>query len=150
LVGRRAWTAGLAIACLCAVASAAQAAELKIGVPGHIRKSGVYTITLTGSYRRSEVHGTPFLIAAIQFGGQPCQRTAQAENNLSHRPQFYLASDAGVYESRSPFTRADTLRAKSSGSRRICAWLYPEFSGPTDTARPIATADAPYRVARRH
>ncbi len=145
-VARRARILGAAFLCCAGVSSAAQAAVLNISVPAHVRLGHGYTIAITGSFRRNEVRGRAFLIAAIQFGDQPCQLTAREENQLRNKPQFYLGRRAGVFESRSPFTRRDGLVASAIGTRHVCAWLYPRSSGPNDRTLPIASDDVSYVV----
>jgi hypothetical protein len=151
-VVRRVRALGLAVVCLAAIASSAQAATLSIRVPHHVRKGQRYTITITGSFKRDEVKGRAFLMAAIQFSAQPCQKTAPLENNLPNQPQFLWRStpQVGLFEAQSPFTqRNGPWKPGLVGRRHICAWLYPQFVGPTDDIQPIARADAVYRVFRR-
>jgi hypothetical protein len=148
-VVRRALTAGLAVLSIGAVATGADAATLKVSVPRVVHKRKGYTITISGRYKRSEVRGRAYLIAAIQFSAAPCQKTALLENNLRNAPQFYFGPQAGISERKSPFTRRDGLIAKASGPRHVCAYLYPHFVGPTSTTTPITTADASYRVVGR-
>lgn len=138
--------------CLAASASTAAAVTLSIKVPRRVHKGQKYTVTISGSFDSDKLTAWPYLIAAFQFSRQPCQKTAQLENNLPHQPQFYLESgstQAGIFERHSPFTRSDQFRARVLGPRHVCAWLYPEFVGPQDTVAPIATADAAYTVLRR-
>jgi hypothetical protein len=149
-VARRAIALGLAILGVGATAGSAGATTLSISVPHRVDVGSAYTIKITGSFERAElVGGRAYLIAAIQFSGAPCQPTALAENNLHNQPQFYFGPQVGVYESRSPFTRSDLLRARSPGMRRVCSYLYPQFVGATENVAPIATAEAAYRELRR-
>jgi hypothetical protein len=148
-VARRARAVGLVLLCLGTIAASADAATLKISVPRRLHKGRAYTISIDGTFKRDEVKGRAYLIAAIQFSSQPCQPTALLENNLPNQPQFYFGSRVGAYETHTPFSRSDELIARAAGPRQICAYLYPQFVGPTDTTQPIATADAAYRVFRR-
>jgi hypothetical protein len=154
--GRRGGALGLAILTAAATAASAGAAGLKISVPAHLHKGATYTIKLTGSYRRSEVQGKPYLISLIQFSASPCQATAQLENRRvnSNFLQFYFApprasQKVGIFEKSSPFSRLDGFTAARIGSRHVCAYLYPKFIGATDATAPIATADHAYKVTRK-
>jgi hypothetical protein len=139
----------LAGVCSAATAAGAPAATLKISVPARVHHGQSYSIKITGSFKKSEVKGKAYLISVIQFSGKPCRATAQLENQLV--AQFYLlsGSQAGIFESRSPFTRIDRFTANTVGSRRVCAYLYAKLVHATDKTAPIATADAPYKVIKK-
>ena len=69
--------------------------------------------------------------------------------------KFYLAPGSdparggvGVSETKSPFDRSDTLRARSAGTRHVCTYLYPRFTHASDATQPIARADKRYTVTK--
>ncbi len=138
-----------------AVASAAQAASLKITMPAQVKKGASYEIKISGSYKRSEITGRAYLIATIQFANQPCKATAQAENRTSDFLQWYLAPPkpnppkrVGVFKTSSPFTQLNGFIGGTLSTRHVCAWLYPKFINAGDTTKPIARADKKYRVVK--
>ena len=135
-----------------AVAAPASAATLKVMVPAHMHKGDQFTIAISGHFKHREVHARAYLVAAIQCSAAPCKATAQLENTeVTADLQWYFepphnTKNAGIFESRSPFTRTDTFKAGKPGSRRVCAYLYPKFIKANDTVAPIATASARYKV----
>ncbi len=148
---RTAWVLAVLVACLGAAAEAAQAATLKVSVtPSTIRKGADYKITVSGSFSQSELTGRAYLISLIQYSAAPCQPTAQGENG-HFTLQYYLRKNAhsqqvGVFENDSPFSRVDSFTAGTKSTRRVCAYLYPKYIGPSSTTAPIARASAKYTV----
>jgi hypothetical protein len=156
---------GTAALCLSAtvpgvVAAAASAAGVRVTVPAHVKKGARYTITIHGSYKKKEVTGRAYVISLIQFASIPCRGSAQDENQWAIRTgsniEFYLAPGSdparggvGVFETKSPFDRTDTLRASSLGTRHVCTYLYPRFTHASDATQPIARADKRYTVTKR-
>jgi hypothetical protein len=138
---------------LAAPADGASGASLTVKVSAQVRPGSDYTITVNGSFGPSEVNGAGYLISLIQFSADPCAGTAQLENPaVSNLPvQFYFApksapQEVGISLTNSPFTRTDTLTAGRSGVRHVCAYLYPQQIGASDTTQSIATADVSYTV----
>jgi hypothetical protein len=139
--------AGLAAAALLAAlataAAAATPASLKITVPAKVRPGRNYTIKIAGSYQPSQLQGTAYLWAFLQYSGHACKQTAQAEAGLS---QSIWSLDVRRQEPRSPFTRIDNWTAGAlTGARHVCAYLYPKVISKRSTVRPIATASAAFR-----
>ena len=140
-----------------AVASAASAASLKVTVPSQVKNGTPYGIQVQGSYKPKELTGRAYVITLIQFNGRPCRATAQAENLWaihSHATvDFYLRTKAhpqrvGIFTARSPFSFQDGFRARSLGTRHVCAYLYPKFIHAGDVTAPIARADKRLKVTR--
>src|SRR5437868_10914099 len=139
------------------LASAASAASLRLTLPAKVTKGTRYTIKIHGSYKKKEITGRVYLISLIQFADIRCRGSAQDENQWAIRTgsniEFYLApgsdparGDVGVFETKSPFDRTDTLRARSAGTRHVCTYLYPRFTHASDATQPIARADKRYKV----
>lgn len=152
-LGRRPSTAAIVILCAAATATAAaSAATLHIRVPAHVPKGKAYSIELTGTFSKGDVSGQAYLISAIQYTSKPCASTAQVENKRD--PQFYFETNkapyrAGIFESKSPFTRIDGFTALRLGARRACSYLYSKQISPRDTTLPIARAGILFRVAKK-
>jgi hypothetical protein len=155
---RRLWLSagalGLVALASAAGAAAAPAATLKVRVPAHLHRGDQFMITITGTFKHSELSGRAYLIAAIQGSSASCKATAQLENRIADPPQWYFepphnTTNAGIFESHSPFTRTDTFMAGKPGSRRVCAYLYPKFIKASDTVAPIASASATYKVTNK-
>ncbi len=142
-----------------AIASAADAASVKITMPSQVKRGTDYSIQVTGSYKTGELKGRAYLISAIQFANRPCRSSAQAENRSSVFVQWYLTpkSEAklknpkhvGIFVGKSPFSTIQGFTAGDLGTRHVCSWLYPKFIHPSDTVSPIARADKKYRVTKR-
>jgi hypothetical protein len=144
-LGRRAGAVGLAVICSAATAAAASAATMSASVsPLTIHKGTSFTIKIKGTYKQSELKGTAFLIAFIQYSTAPCKSTATKE----------LAVTSGAYAHstvpHSPFTRKDSFTAGVAGKRRVCAYLFPKEVSPGDNTAPIAKATVTYAVTKKH
>jgi hypothetical protein len=141
--------AGLAApALIAAPATAASAAtatppSLKITVPAKVRPGRNYTIKIAASYQPSQLQGTAYLWAFLQYSGHACKPTAQREAAL---PKSARSLDVRHTEPRSPFTRIDNWTAGNfTGARHVCAYMYPKVISRSSTVRPIATASAAFR-----
>jgi hypothetical protein len=151
-VGRTARACAILVVCFGAFAGAAHGATLKVSMsPSTIRVGDDYTITVSGSYSQSELTGRAYLISLIQYSSEPCKATAQEENSGPFTRQYYLRKNkhsqrVGVFESDSPFSRADSFTAVTTSTRRVCAYLYPQYIGAGSTTAPIAHASAEYTV----
>ncbi len=146
--------AGLATATLLAalasgaIAATGAPASLKISVPATVRPGQHYTIKITGSYDKTAVPTVPYLLAFIQYTRAACKPTAKAEHALptaSWSWDFYPPT-IGLLEPSPAFTRTDTWIAHSfTGTRHVCAYLYPKKVSLKNSATPIATTSARYR-----
>jgi hypothetical protein len=156
--GIRAMAAAVCLSVL--VPGAAAAASLKLTVPAHVKKGARYTIQIHGSYKKRDITGRAYLISLIQFAARPCSTSAQEENVWAIRNgqniEFYFAphsdparGNVGLFETKSPFDRTDTLKASAAGTRHVCTYLYPRFTHASDATQPIARADKRYVVTRR-
>jgi hypothetical protein len=143
-----------------ALAASTSAASLKLTVPAYVKKGTSYGVKIDGSFKKRELKGRGYLISLIQYAPGSCRRTAQDENAWAVRTgssiDFYLAPGGdpargrvGLFETKSPFTRADSFRAASAGTRHVCTYLYPRFIHAGDATPPIAHADKRYKVTRR-
>ena len=133
----------LAALATAAIAATSTPASLKITVPVKVHPGQNYTIKIAGSYQPSQLQGTAYLWAFLQYSGHPCKPTAQAEAAL---PKSIWSLDVRRREPRSPFTRIDNWTAGAlKGGRHVCAYLYPKLISNSSTVRPIATARATFR-----
>jgi hypothetical protein len=134
------------VLCSAALAATAKPPSLKVTVPATVHPGQQYKITITGTYDKSSLHTTPYLVAFLQYTSSVCKSTARAEYSLpatSWSWDFYPAQS----EPSSPFTRIDHWTAhKRLGTRRVCAYLYPKkISAKTTTVKPLVTATASFR-----
>jgi hypothetical protein len=133
----------LAVPATAATAATVTPASLKITVLAKVHPGQNYQIKIAGSYQPSQLQGTAYLWAFLQYGGHACKPTAQAEAALS---QSAWSLDVRRKEPRSPFTRIDNWTAGAlTGARHVCAYLYPKVISKSSTVRPIATASAAFR-----
>jgi hypothetical protein len=126
------------------IASAASpAASLKITVPAKVRPGQHYEIKIAGLYAKSATQGTAYLVAFLQYTATACKPTAGAENDL---PSKDWSLDFAGKEPQSPFTRIDRWTTGTlTGTRKVCAYLYPKAVSPSTKLHPIAIAAATYR-----
>jgi hypothetical protein len=132
---------------LCAATSAAAlAAKVTIGVPGTIHTHKLFSVTLKGSFHKSELHGTAYLVAFFQYSSKGCQPTARAEYSL---PTSEITYEFSGGEAHSPFSRTDRWKAGLyTGSERVCAYLYPKTVSPSSNVNPIATASKLFHASK--
>src|SRR5581483_4217714 len=124
--------------CLGGSAAAAQAASLHVSVkPNPTHAGGHYTVTITGSFKRSQISGQPFVLAVVQYSSMPCAATAKGEFSRTGGTFFVHGSPP-----RSPFKVTQGFTVGSPGVRRICAYLYGRVISPSDNATPLARASA--------
>lgn len=160
--GFKAAAAGVCMGALApaALAASANAASLKLTVPAHLKKGTSYQIKIDGSFKKRELKSRGYLISLIQYAPGSCRSTAQGENAWAIRTgssiDFYFAPGGdpargrvGLFETKSPFTRSDSFKAGSAGTRHVCTYLYPRFIHAGDANQPIAHADKRYKVTRR-
>jgi hypothetical protein len=124
--------------------ASASAASLKVKAPAHLHDGQVYSIETVGSFKQSELTGTAFFLAFLQFSWAPCKPTAQQEDALPHFRLYFRGP-----EKHSPFTETTRFTAGGSGERRACSYLYPKVIRRNDPGRPIATATAKYETSLR-
>jgi hypothetical protein len=142
LLARSAHTVAATLLATGATAAGAAAATLAVAVPPHEVKSGTnFSVRLSGSYRKSELTGKAFLVAAFQYDRRPCRATAQAEHKLSDTSFFFYRTLAS-----SPFEKTASFTAGASGARRICAYLYGKRLRPEDRGTPLVAATGFFRV----
>jgi hypothetical protein len=133
----------LAILCCGVLAASASAASLKVSVPSTVHPKQKYEIKITGAYKRSELSGTAYLVAYLQYSGHACKPTAKAERAL---PTSVWSLDFKGKEPRSPFTRIDNWQAGSiKGRRHVCAYMYPKVVSLASSVAPLVTASASFR-----
>jgi hypothetical protein len=142
----------------CGSAAAARAAtrptlSVKV-VPQTVHPGQKYTITITGSFDKTQIRTTPYLLAFIDYTGSACRPTVGAEFAL---PPADLSSDffpmhprrGGILEP-GPFKRTDHWKAGAFlGSRRVCAYLYRQRVPVTSKAAPLVTASATFKDVKR-
>jgi hypothetical protein len=146
LVLRGATAFALAIALCAATATGALAAKVTVGVPGTVHTHKVFSVTLKGSFHKSELHGKAYLVAFFQYSSSACQATAKAERVL---PGVGTTLDFAGSESHSPFSRTDRWKAGLyTGSERVCAYLYPKTVSPLSNVNPIATASKLFHASK--
>jgi hypothetical protein len=138
-VGRRAIVAVVLAGCLGASAAAAGAATLSVSVkPKSTHHNGNYTITIRGTVSAAQVRHKPFLIAWIQYSSQRCASSAQKElNRAKNNPVFQNTVTAASFHTSKGFKAS-----AKAGTRRVCAYLYAHYVGPSSSAKPIARASA--------
>lgn len=125
-----------------APASAASAATLSLTVPAHnVARHQVFSISASGTFKRSELEGKAFLAVGFQYDTRTCLPTVQAEFNRKDIYFFFHKTIAA-----SPFTRTWSWSAGSRGPRRICAYLYRKPVTPADRIAPLARASGFFRV----
>lgn len=149
-------TAAIVVCGSVTAARAATAPTLSVKVvPRTVHPGQTYTITITGSYDKTKIRTTPYLLAFIDYTGSACRPTVGAEFAL---PPADLSSDffslhprkGGILERGSPFKRTDNWKAGAFlGSRRVCAYLYRRRVPVTSTAAPLVRASAAFKDAKR-
>jgi hypothetical protein len=141
------------VVAVAAGAAAAEAASLRVTVaPATVRQNETYAIHIAGRFdRRRLLHGTPALLAFIQYTGRPCRATATAEYALpTSEWSWVFWPHPQRPESRSSFNLAAYERARTRfGGRRVCAYLYARSIAPTSTSQPLAIASAGFREVKR-
>ena len=149
--GRRAargfGTLVVALCCSGAAAAGSSAATLHVKVtPAQIHRNKHFHILITGTVSRSELKGTPWLIAFDQFND-----TSQCKRNASSEGKKPSARGKGRFFDRAAGSPAIgwyfTLQAGGVGSRRVCAYLFPR-KNPPGTGTPLKRATAVFRVRR--
>jgi hypothetical protein len=138
-VGRRAVVAVVVAGCLGTSAAAAGAATLSVSVqPKSTHHGGNYTVTIRGTVSREQVRHKPFMIAWIQYSSQPCASSAQKElGRAKNNPVFQ------DYVTATSFHASKGFKASAAaGTRRVCAYLYAHYVGPSSSVKPIARASA--------
>lgn len=138
---------GVAITCAALAVSApvAAGATLKVTVdPTVVHQNQTYAITISGRYYSRYQRGTPYLLAFIQYSGNPCWPTATAEYKLPVSEWSWLIWPQRAVTHRT-FKQVyyETARTRY-GNRRICAYLYATSVTPGSTEKPIVRAGAPY------
>jgi hypothetical protein len=124
-------------------------AKLTVTVrPGTVHPGSRYRITVGGSYD-VRARGNVYLLAFIQYNGQPCRSTGTAEYRLpSSQWEWDFYPQRG--ETKSPFDEVVYWKAGPRlGTRRVCAYMYDEPVTPKTTARPLARASASFRNTKR-
>jgi len=126
-----------------AIAAAATPTSLKITVPAKVHPGQHYQIKIAGLYAKSSTPGTAYLVAFLQYTASACKPTAGAENAL---PSKDWSLDFAGAEPHSPFTRIDRWTVGTlTGTRKVCAYLYPKVVSPSTKLHPTAIATATYR-----
>jgi hypothetical protein len=134
----------VAVPAASALAVTVPTASVTVAVsPAVVHRDQVYTVKITTTYTKRVVTGSAYLVAFLQYSGAACKANARAEHALP--PQMWSLDFAGKVRG-SRFTRVDSWRATGiTGTRRACAYLYPEKVSPTSGVRPIAVASAAFR-----
>ena len=130
-------------------ASDALGASLTVTVTPAIEHPGShYRITVSGSYN-VRARGNVYLLAFIQYSGQPCRTTGTAEYRLpSSEWQWDFYPQRG--ETKSPFDEAMYWKAGPRlNTRRVCAYMYAQPVTPSTRAEPIVRASASFRNTKR-
>ena len=125
-----------------ASAGAAQAATLTARVaPPKTRVGATFQIQLSGTFKGRHA----FLLAFVQYSGSSCRSSATKELHRTARTggAYYVHKLTG-----SPFSANRSFKAGRAGGRRVCAYLFGRKVKPGTRARPLARADAFYRVTR--
>jgi hypothetical protein len=112
--------------------------------PGSIHRNQSFHIKIHGTYNKAELSGRAkqaYLIAFIQYKTSPCKTNATKEASASGQPFTHMGAG-------SPPTFGWDFRFKagSSGSRRVCAYLYPKKVNPGDNVAVLKRASATYHV----
>jgi hypothetical protein len=129
-------------------AADAVAAKLTVSVsPTTVHPGGHYRITVKGSYD-VRARGNVYLLAFIQYSGQPCRSTGTAEYRLRSEWQWAFYPQRG--ETKSPFDETVYWKAGSQvGPRRVCVYMYAQPVTPNTRARPIVRTGASFRNTKR-
>lgn len=106
-----------------ALAGSAIAATLRaLASPASAHKNAIVTVTLGGTFRKSELRGRSgkaFLVSFSQAAAKPCRSNAVKE--VAIRAFLYFRGAI----SHSPFSVSNTRRGDKVLKYRICAYLYP-------------------------